>query len=79
MKLKRYWVFVYDLYDPSGGMGDFKESLNDIPSNEFMMKQPKLHDEYGEGYVEIYDSKKNKIVKCMAFNAGDFEFIGEGE
>ena len=77
MKNKRYWVFIMDRFDPSGGMGDYVKSLADIPSNATMEKMSDTDEDIGT--VEIYDSKKHMIVKRMDYDHGDIEHVDKSE
>lgn len=54
--MKRYAVFAWNQYYPSGGMGNFKESFDDQHDAYVYAKQLEESDNYFcYDYVEIFD------------------------
>lgn len=67
---KRYLVFIYPEYYPSGGFGDFKQSFDTIDEiKEWLIEN---HSEY----FDIYDQDKRELVnidddyKTTAYSEG---------
>jgi hypothetical protein len=51
--MKRYWVFGYDRYYPSGGMSDFKKSFtNEVEAYKFA---DELKETMDYDYIEVED------------------------
>lgn len=79
--MKRYWLFVYATYYPSGGMNDFEESFDTI--NE--CKEYFINYSYAKGdsynnleyflkhsNAQIYDSDKNIIILISIYNGSKY-------
>ena len=54
--MKRYWVFCYDRYYPSGGFNDFCKDFDTMEDCHLYYEKQK------QDYIEVFDSKNNVIV-----------------
>lgn len=58
--MKRYWLFLYNTYYPSGGMQDFWKDFDSV--DECIAE----HETQDDIDYEIFDSKQMVVVSCDA-------------
>lgn len=57
--IKRYWVFAYYDYYPSGGMGDFRQSFDDLDEAKYFcdhipdVDKAQVYDALEECYIQL--------------------------
>lgn len=69
---KRYWVFGFSEYYPSGGMQDFVGSFDTVEEAREYVKDPKTYAElmgltdrhYSQEYYDIVDSTTGESMGC---------------
>lgn len=61
--MKRYWLFKFAGYYPSGGMHDFVDSFDTIDETKAYIKQSQTDQRsiYGD-YYQIADSMTGKVL-----------------
>jgi hypothetical protein len=64
--MKRYMVFAYDQYYPSGGMNDFKGDFDSLEDESYLNWIEQLKQSCD--HIHVYDTVLRSRVVQMSFN-----------